>query len=464
MPGRVLRLTSLLAALALCPAASAARPLLTGFLDPGATATQRPDLMLSADDAAARSADAGASLVRCLLYWNRVSTAEPADPSDPEDPAYDWTVVDDQVQAAVAHGLEPILDFRSAPLWAQGPGGDLRGTVSPDADALAAFARAAATRYLGAVHYWEIWNEPNSPAFLRPQRDAEGRAVSPGLYRSLVNAAAPALHDVDPTNVVIVGETAALGGGHRVPPLAFLRKLLTGTVEADVFSHHPYTLGSPWHHAGRRDEVSLGDLTEWAGLVRAAVASGHVVAHDGIPKTDVPLWVSELSWDSSPPDPKGVPARLLARWTAEAMFRSWRAGASAFIWGQLRDYPLNGDVPWGVYQSGLYTHDDTPKRALSAFRFPFVAYAKTGRVVVWGRTPDGASGDIVIERMTTSGWHGVRHLTAGPAGIFRGSWPSTRTAGFYRARSGAAGSLPFSLTVPPERRARPFGCGGSISC
>jgi hypothetical protein len=24
--------------------------------------------------------------------------------------------------------------------------------------------------------------------------------------------------------------------------------------------------------------------------------------------------------------------------------------------------------------------------------------------------------------------------------------------------------LPFSLTVPPERYARPFGCGGAISC
>src|SRR2546426_446434 len=197
--------------------------------------------MLSADDAAARSAGAGASLVRCLLYWNRVSTAE-----------------------------------------------------------------------------------PNSPAFLRPQRDAEGRAVSPVLYRSLVNAAAPALHDVDPTNVVIIGETAALGRGDAIPPLAFLRKLFTGTVEADVFSHHPYTLGSPGHHAGRSDEVSLGDLAEWARLVRGSVAAGHVIAHDGTPKTYVPLWVSELSWDSSPPDPKGVPAQLLARWTAEAIYRSWR--------------------------------------------------------------------------------------------------------------------------------------------
>jgi hypothetical protein len=464
VPSRVLPLVVLLTALSLCPSANGARPLATGFLDPGATATQRPELMLSVDDAAAQSAEAGATLVRYLLYWNRVATSEPADPSRPDDPAYDWSLVDDQVQAAVADGLQPVLDFRSAPLWAQGPGGDLRGTVSPDAGALAAFARAAATRYQGLVHYWEIWNEPNSRAFLRPQRDSEGRAVSPALYRSLVNAAAAALHDVDPTNVVVAGETAAFAGAGGLTPLSFLEKLLAAPVEADVFSHHPYTFGSPWRHAAHRDDASLGDLTEWARLVRAAVAAGHVVSHDGTPKTDVPLWVSELSWDSSPPDPQGVPARLLARWTAEALYRSWSAGASAVIWGQLRDYPLTHDSIWGIYQSGFYTHDDAPKLALAAFRFPFVAYARDGRLSVWGRTPAGVSGPVVIERKTASGWRQVRVLNVDAAGIFRAGWPSARTAGLYRASAGTVRSLPFSLTVPPERYARPFGCGGPVSC
>jgi hypothetical protein len=463
MPRRLALSLCLLVGLALCPSAPAARPLLTGFLDPDASATQRPDLMLASDVAMERSRQAGASFARLYLYWNRVATAEPADPTDPDDPAYDWSVVDEQVQAAAVEGLEPVLDFRSAPLWAQGPGGDLGGTVSPDAQALADFARAAATRYQGVVSYWEIWNEPNSRAFLRPQRDADGRAVSPLLYRSLLNAAAGALHDVDPTNVVVAGETAAFGG-LGVSPLAFLRRLLAGKVEADVFSHHPYTFGSPWHHAARPDDVSLGDLAEWARLVRAAARDGHVVSHDGTPKTRIPLWVSELSWDSSPPDPKGVPSRLLARWISEALYRGWRVGASAVIWGQLRDYPLNSDRPWGIYQSGFYTHDNAPKPALAAFRFPFVAYARMGRVSVWGRTPAGVSGAVVIQRKTASGWRPVRALNADGGGIFRGAWRSTRTAGLYRARAGTVQSLPFSLTVPPERYARPFGCGGAISC
>jgi cellulase (glycosyl hydrolase family 5) len=464
VPSRFVLLSICLAALALCPPATAARPLLTGFLDPDASATQRADLMLTADDAAAWSRDAGASIDRLYLYWNRVATAEPVDPDDPNDPAYDWSVVDGQVDAAITHGLEPMLDFRSAPLWAQGPGGNASGTVSPDAGALASFARAAAARYAGRVRYWEIWNEPNSRGFLRPQRDAEGRSIAPKLYRGLVNAAAAALHEADPDNVVVVGGTAPRASADGHSPLDFLRKLFAAPVEADVFSHHPYTLGSPERHAARPDDVYLADLTEWARLVRAAVRAGRVLSHGGTPKTRVPLWVSELSWDSRPPDPTGVPARLHARWTAEALYRSWRAGASVLIWGQLRDYPLTADPRWGIYQSGLYSENDEPKRSLAAFRFPFVAYARSGWISVWGRTPSSTAAQVVLERRTQAGWNSVRTVQAMPTGIFAAHWRSTRIAGLFRARAGAVASLPFSLTRPPERFARPFGCGGVVSC
>jgi hypothetical protein len=462
-------------ALTLAPAAEAARPLLTGFLDPDASATQRPDLMLATGAAMARTSDAGATLVRLQLYWNRVATAPPADPGDPADPAYDWSVADEQVQEALAHGLEPMLDFRSAPVWAQGAEANERGSYEPDAPALAAFAHAAAERYRGRVRYWEIWNEPNSAAFLRPQYDADGRSVAPKLYRLLVNAAASVLHDVDPANVVIVGETAPFGGAHGHPPLAFLRKLLclssgttphsvcSATIEADVVSHHPYTCGSP-ARAATGDAVSLGDLGEWVRFVRAAVAAGHLVAHDGTPKRRVPLWVSELSWDTDPPDPHGVPVRRHARWVAEALHRSWQAGARVVIWGQLRDYPLNGDRPWGVYQSGLYTYDDAAKRSLRAFRFPFVAYARHGLIDVWGRTPDGLGSRVVLERRTGSEWVRVRSFDARPSGIFVMSWRSDRTRGLFRARVGAEISVPFSLVRPAELFVTPFGCGGAVAC
>jgi hypothetical protein len=464
VPSRALIFALLLATFAFPGAAQGERGLRTGFLDPQASAAQQPDLLLTADDAIGRSQEAGASIIRFYLYWNRVASAQPADPEDPTDAAYDWSLVDEQVDTAIAYGLQPMLDFRSAPLWAQGANANANGTYSPDPTALAAFARAAAARYSGRVHHWEIWNEPNSPGFLLPQRNPDGSSVAPALYRQLVNAAASALHDADASNVVVVGETSERASASGHAPLVFLRKLFAAPVEADVVSHHPYTFGSPQRHAVLPNDVYVADLPEWAAVVRAAVSNGKIVSHDGTPKTRVPLWVSEISWESDPPDPDGVPLSLHARWTAEALYRSWQAGASVVIWQQLHDYPLAFARRWDVYQGGLYTHDLQSKLSLRAFRFPFVAYARKGRISVWGRTPPAASGQVVVERHTPSGWKPVRKWTVGATGIFRGHWPSTRTRGFYRARIVAFTSVAFSLKRPPELVVSPFGCGGTVSC
>ena len=143
------------------------------------------------------------------------------------------------------------------------------------------------------------------------------------------------------------------------------------------------------------DAVSLGNLRDWTRLVRAAVAAGHVVAHDGIPKRRVPVWVSELSWDTSPPDPQGVPAGLHARWVAEALHTSWQAGARVVIWGQLRDYPLSGDPLWGGYQSGFYTYGDVANMVIS---LPPSGAPGTGRQQhhIEG-LPFGTRGGFVVE-------------------------------------------------------------------
>ena len=50
--------------------------------------------------------------------------------------------------------------------------------------------------------------------------------------------------------------------------------------------------------------------------------------------------MTEFSWDSNPPDPKGVPAVLEGRWVAEALYRMWSAGVSLVTWFTLRDQPV----------------------------------------------------------------------------------------------------------------------------
>jgi hypothetical protein len=169
--------------------------------------------------------------------------------------------------------------------------------------------------------------------------------------------------------------------------------------------------------------------------------------------------VTEFSWDSSPPDPAGVPAALEGRWVAEALYRMWSAGVSLVTWFSLRDRPV-GTSPYqsGLLYGGAPYPRSRPKPAFTAFRFPFVAFRRSQHVQIWGRTPTGATAAVVIEQRAGSGWRQVRTLHANGVGIFSASLPAGGS-GSMRARlsAGGATSLAFSLADVPDRVYQPFG-------
>jgi hypothetical protein len=483
LPRRVVLAWCLALALVPAPAAAAPDRLDTALIDPSSLTGA------SADVAFRRVHAAGASAVRIVLYWNWVApTVRPPGfaPADPRAPGYKWTLVDDQVKRAAANGLQPIIAISRAPAWARDAAGGPH-TTWPDPTQLAQFAEAAARRYNGdfridgvplpAVRYWQLWNEPNAGRELFPQ--FRGRAsVSPEIYRRMLAAFTPAVHAVNGDNAVIAGGTAPFG--HRskdiqvTAPMRFMRQLLCmssgtqaratcgGGVPFDVWAHNPYTNGGPTHHAYSADDVSLGDLGRMNALLRAAVRAGHVSSDQ-----PVRFFVTEFSWDSSRPDPRGVPLRLHARWVAQALYEMWRSGVSLATWFLLRDNPLKTSP----YQSGLYFYGglrldrDKPKPALQAFRFPFVAFRRAGWVSVWGRTPGGAPEQLVVEGRTARGWQVLAHLATNPHGIFQGRLRSFRgTALRSRVVSTGERSLAFSLDPVPDRAVFAFGCGGPIKC
>jgi hypothetical protein len=204
-------------------------------------------------------------------------------------------------------------------------------------------------------------------------------------------------------------------------------------------------------HAG---DVSVAELPAMKSVLDAAVRAGHISSGAG-----VRFWVTEFSWDSSPPDPGGVPAALEGRWVSEALYRMWSAGVSLVTWFTLRDQPF----ATSPYQSGLYYRGatlarDRPKPALTAFRFPFVVFPLSGRVSVWGRTPGSAAGRVLVEQHNASGWRRVAVLEANAVGIFSARLRTT-SRGPLRAvlSSASAKSLPFSLVNVPDRPFQPFG-------
>jgi hypothetical protein len=456
-------------------AAQGAQPLVTGVVDPapfgGLTETD-------VDAAYARIGGTGATAVRLDLSWKSVApTTRPADwrPTDPKDPAYDWAAADLRIKRAVDHGLTPIVAINDSPTWAA----LVDSPVSaPKAADYGDFARAVAVRYSGRllglphVRYWEAWVEPNLSIFLEPQFEGTS-PVSPDIYRDMVNAFAAGVHAASGQNRVLAGGTApfrditpaVLKINKDWGPLTFMRQFLclskslrptcSERVHFDIWDHHPYTSGGPSHNAAFPDDVSLGDLAKMRAVLQAGTRTGHLVS-----KGAVRFWVTEFGWDSSPPDPKGVPMPLLTRWVAEALYTMWHNGVTLVTWLQLRDDPQSSSfLQAGLFYRGSSISRDSPKPLLRAFRFPFVAYPRTGGVTVWGRTPTSKPGRVTVEARIGGRWRSIGKLAAAGNGIFAGGFATSGSADLVRARFVPKGTLAvaFSLKAPPDQFFNPFG-------
>lgn len=438
------------------------------------TAVSDPNAF-SAPNASAAFADAhaaGATAVRLILNWDTVAPAVRPPSFQADDPSaagYSWEHFDEQVRLAVSRGLQPLVDVYNAPKWAR-ERPSRGGAYKPDLVKLARFSKAAARRYSGAyqdlprVRYWQLWNEPNLALNLRPQ--IVGKKIYSAMwYRRMLKAFANAVHSVHPSNSVIAGGTSPFTSraGQRSSwgpgPLLFLREVLclskqlrpacSDRAHFDIWAHHPYTSGGPNHHANIADDVSLADLPRMRAVLNAGVRAGHVVS-----KQKLRFWVTEFSWDTSPPDPAAMPIALQARWVSEALYVMSRAGVSLVTWWLVKDEPLS--TP---YQSGLYFRSGKRKPTFQAFRFPFVAFARAGVIEVWGRAPPETARVVIIEQRHGRLWRRLGSLRANGNGIFQARYRS-RGSGDLRARlpdSANEASRPFSLREPPDRFFRPFG-------
>jgi hypothetical protein len=461
------------------PGPAAAQPLLTGVTNLGTNAPL----------AFQRTRDAGARFVRIQLYWGGTAPTKQPDnwnPSNPDDPAYDWVAGDEAVRNAIAAGLTPVLQVDGTPQWAQRcqtPGVFPGSICDPNPGDLRDFATAAASHYSGrtpgvpAVKYFQGLNEPNLSLFFFPQYETSGKPISPFLYRDLINAFYAGVKAAEPSDLVVM---AGLGPieipKYTIGPMKFARLLLCmkgtknpkptkescdGGVHFDIFAIQPYTTGSPTHQGGTND-VEIGDLPKLQTLIQAADRAGRIVG--AFKKT--PLWVTEFSWDSKPPDPGGLPMRIETRWVAEALHVAWSAGVENFFWYSLRDGPppnagqkYSETLESGLYFRGATLEQDQPKPFLSAFRFPFVAYPGK-KLEFWGRTPSGGGGKVKIELKQKGGWKRVATVRADKDGIFRGKLKTSygqNRKGAARAIVAKQASTPFAMKPVEDFYHPPFG-------
>ena len=435
------------------------------------------DPVLTADNAATRAlwipraVAEGAGMVRVDVYWSQVaplSRPQGFAPANPSSVGYDWTPIDAAVRGLSSHGLRVLITIENAPAWAEAPGRPASATPGswrPSAAQFESFAQAAALRYDGhfpdplqpgaflpRVRDWQAWNEPNLSLYLAPQWTSTGGRLapaSPGIYAQLLNAFYAAVKSVSPSNFVISAGTAPYGdppGGQRMAPVAFDRTLFCLKDNAsltpvscadpphlDAIDHHPYGIGGPLWHAFNADDVAVPDIYKLARVLHAAERDGTV-----LPRGSKQIWTTEISWDSSPPDPNGVPIVELAHWLEQSLFVLWGQGVDTVLWYQLVDAPPIPNYA-STYQAGLYYLNGSAKPSAQAFRFPFVTKRLDRRQVeAWGRAP--TSGKLAIEVLRGGRWKVVRRLSVRADQVFLPTL-AIRGAHVFRAQLGAQTSL-----------------------
>jgi hypothetical protein len=415
----------------------------------------------------------GADVIKVSISWRDIAGGgKPANPDDPNAyPAAKWAPYDAAVQGAVQRGLGVFLNVNGpAPDWASKGGS---GTVRPNAAEFGHFARAVGTRYSGAfvpagggstpppppsgggggnpqpcivpplcgsamtaqagalpaVKLWSVWNEPNLPVFLLPQRSSTKShyPVSPALYRGLYRAAYGGLtatgHGKD---TILLGELLPVGKSSHTPrssirPLDFLRELACVDRRYHAFkgatakargcnkykalplsgiAYHPYALaGGPTKRPPSSDDATIGTLSRVTKVVDRLRARGRLAG----PRKP-PLWLTEFGVQTDPPDYLfGAPIKRVPTYLGMSE-RIAMHNHRVYSYSQ---YPLVDDRTTSGFQSGLRFNNGNAKPGIyQEYRLPiFVRRTGSSSVSFWGgvRSADSGGNVTLFSRVGSKG-------------------------------------------------------------
>ena len=366
------------AALLAAPAAMPSRFLQLGIFDDTQVNYGNPDVVFP------MLKQLRTQVVRVNLVWggpNGVARRRPVNPMNPNDPAYNWSVYDRTVSYATANGMKVVFSILGTPPWANSAAGV--NVVPKQILDLERFAAAAARRYSGtwkapdgrtlpAVRQWLAWNEPNNPAFLRPQyRKVSGRLVIQSAidYAKICNAIVKGVRKTTVgASKVACGVTGPRGNNNpnsarpALAPVPFLRAMKkAGAKGFDAYAHHPY-YGAP------RETPSTPPPLGIRGNAPTAVTLGNInVLIKEVTRLygNKRIWITEYGYQTNPPDRAfGVSFANQARYLTQAYGIAKRhPRIDMLLWFLLRDERrVDG------WQSGLLTASGAKKPAFAAFQ------------------------------------------------------------------------------------------------
>ena len=360
----------------------------------------------------------GVDRVRISVFWHLVAPSSrsrrrpwfgPRGPTWPGSyPAEGWRRYDRIVRLARKHRLGLLFTIVGpAPAWAARTRRRRESVWRPSSRDFRNFVTAVGRRYSGSwgrsdplprVTHWSIWNEPNFPGWLSPQRVYLGKRIipiSPRIYRGLLDAGWSGLrrsgHGRDR---ILIGETAPRGAGpysrrlnNTILPLSFIRHLYClndsyepfygrsarargcpptrrarrsfvrrhpGLFRTRGFAHHPYNLNfRPTHNFRFQASASL------AGLGRLTRTLDRVYRRWRV-RRRLPIYITEYGYQTRPDPFVGISFRRQAAWTSwaeEIAYRNRRVASFAqFL--LVDDKPMRSRRRrrrWATWQSGLLT-------------------------------------------------------------------------------------------------------------
>ena len=268
--------------------------------------------------------------VRDEVYWSEI---EKEKGSFRFPPAYD-----NYLKAAQSRGVEVllILDF-SNPLYT---GSDKRAPATEaELQAFSRYCREVVARSspLGVRHY-EVWNEPNSSTFWRPQPNPED-------YARLLETGYRACKAADPKAIVLGCSTAGVD-------LDFIGRVVRagGVRFMDGVSFHPYCQPLP------PERRLLMDISKVRRLA-----------------PDKPLWITEFGYPTHA-GTAGVDEQTQANYLVRAFLLARSSPAvERLFWYDLQN---DGEEPdEAEFNFGIIRMDKTPKPAYRALKTMAAAVA-----------------------------------------------------------------------------------------
>jgi hypothetical protein len=256
-----------------------------------------------------------------------------------------WDKYDEIVGLAEKYDLEIIARLSSPPSWSRADG-DARGPFAPPdnfAD-YADYAAAVASRYVGRVTYFQIWNEPN----IYPEWGEQ--AVNPEDYTKMMCLAYDAIKQANPNAVVLAGAVAPTNEltGDNLNEFIFLQRMYDAGASQcfDIMSVQGYGLWSgPTDH--RLDPITV-NYNRHVYLRDIMVRNGD--EHKAI-------WISEMNWSAVPNE---VPDRRFGQVTLDQQAR----------WAPLAYERAANDWPWvGVVNFWFFKRADEDAKSESWYYF-----------------------------------------------------------------------------------------------